>query len=204
MRTVSELNWYVSPKVRQATIICPSKPYAYNWNQRYSVTAACQTRAKPSRTKNIILYHRQMSALPTQRPFCYAILTRFRTRMSQRNCHKQLFWSYMNLLSFAIFVEYLRNCFRQIESVKTAAKVSRNRESCMVSWPCHCLWKSLFKLTKVVWGHCIIILESCYTIATLDTDCCKKFLSSQWTITITTPIIGHILFSVFVIFHLLY
>ena len=31
----------------------------------------------------------------------------------------------MNLLSFAIFVEYLRNCFRQIESVKTAAKGSR-------------------------------------------------------------------------------
>ena len=111
-----------------------------------------------------------MSALPTQRPFCYAILTRFRTRMSQRNCHNQLFWSYMNLLSFAIFVEYLRNCFRQIESVKTAAKGSRNGESCMVSWPCHCFWKSLFKLTKVVWGHCIIILESCYTIATLDTD----------------------------------
>ena len=139
-----------------------------------------------------------MSALRTQLRFCYGILTRFRTRMSQQNFHNQLFWSNMNLL---FFVEYLRNCFKQIESVKTAAKGSRiaNR-----AW-FHGRVIDFEKASLIDKGS-LVTLDNYVRILLYHRNprygLLQKFLSSPWTITITTPIIGHILFSVFVIFHL--
>ena len=104
----------------------------------------------------------------------------------------------MNLL---FFVEYLRNCFKQIESVKTAAKGSRiaNR-----AW-FHGRVIDFEKASLIDKGS-LVTLDNYVRILLYHRNprygLLQKFLSSPWTITITTPIIGHILFSVFVIFHL--